>query len=145
LRPYQIDRLGLTKAIESILKRVSQPSGLTFASNIDNIDNLFSKQSEINIYRIVQECVNNVMKHSAASSASVSTQREEHHVMLIVDDNGRGFESNLSAEKVSDPAGFGLRGISERVKILRGTFSVHSTPGSGTRLTIRIPIPEDGQ
>jgi signal transduction histidine kinase/ligand-binding sensor domain-containing protein len=142
LRPYQIDRIGLTKAIQSVTKRVATSSRINFNSNIDNLDNLFPKESEINLYRIVQESVTNILKHSEATAAHVTIQRKERVVTLTIEDDGKGFDVSAFNHSLSEHTGFGLRGISERVRILGGTFSVQSIRGASTTLTIQVPIPE---
>src|SRR4030095_1399333 len=80
LRPYQLDDLGLTKAIEFILGKVAAASEIEFSSRIDSIDGLFSPEAEINIYRIVQESLNNIAKHSGASAAKISIERDNHQI-----------------------------------------------------------------
>ena len=140
LRPYQIDQLGLTKAIESITQRVSKSSTIAFSASIEDIDNLMTKESEINLYRIIQESVNNVLKHSGARTSAVRVRHEAHRLLVNVEDDGRGFNPREPGKNQQDQSGFGLKGIAERVKILRGEFSMHSSPGSGTKLTIEIPV-----
>ncbi len=93
LRPYQLDRLGLTKAIEAIVKQASAASSANFAMTIDGIDGIFPKDSEINFYRIVQEGVNNVLKHSQATEASVDVRREPAKLRLTIHDNGQGIHT----------------------------------------------------
>src|SRR5262249_14942886 len=69
LRPYQLDRLGLTQAIRATVSRAAEGGSISFASHTDDIDGIFDQESEIHVYRIVQEAVNNVVKHSAATEA----------------------------------------------------------------------------
>src|SRR5207344_1592989 len=71
LRPYQLDRLGLTQAIRTLVTRASESSSVVFASRVEDIDKLFNKDEEIHVYRIVQEAVNNIVKHSGATEAAV--------------------------------------------------------------------------
>jgi signal transduction histidine kinase len=107
---------------------------------VDDIDGLFSKESEINIYRIVQESVNNIMKHSGATQARVIVKRIDSEVMLEIRDNGKGLDSVIGIELPHERSGLGLLGIRERVKLLAGTFSIHSVPARGTKIIISIPI-----
>jgi signal transduction histidine kinase len=76
LRPYQLDRIGLTKALEALARTAAASSSVAFTADIDDIDRFFPQESEINFYRIVQEGVNNIVKHSQASRASVRIQRD---------------------------------------------------------------------
>lgn len=142
LHPHQIDRLGLTKAIESIVNKVSQSSEIEFLAEIDNIDRLFPKAVEINIYRIIQEGINNLVKHSDATSAVIKVSRADGFLIISIRDDGRGFDARSPRIDRAENQGFGLTGISERVKMLDGRFNVDSAPGRGTTLKVEIPIPK---
>jgi signal transduction histidine kinase len=140
LRPYQLNRLGLTQAIRAILNQVSSDSQIVFANRVDDMDHVFDEDSEIHVYRIVQEAINNVIKHSAATEAAVVIKNRTQIVSLSIRDNGKGFDP--ASTSASDPSalGYGLSGIAERVRILGGTLTVDSRPGRGTNLTIEIPV-----
>ena len=139
LRPFQIDQLGLTKALESMLKKVAHASGIEFSITIDSIDGLYSKEAEINIYRIVQESANNIVRHSGATKADVEIKRDARGVTLRVNDNGQGF-SHDSTNGLRHGAGLGIAGISERARILGGKHEVHSVPGVGTTIIIKLGL-----
>jgi signal transduction histidine kinase/ligand-binding sensor domain-containing protein len=132
LRPQLIDRLGLTKAINSMLKKVS--GVINLESEIDSIDNIFDDTQEISIYRIVQESVNNIIKHSNASDAFVRIKRVEGKVLISIEDNGKGFDL-LNAK-----SGLGLVGLKERAQLLNGEFSIDSSPGKGTLIKLSLPV-----
>jgi signal transduction histidine kinase len=132
LRPYQLDRLGLTRALDSMLRKVGASSGIQFTVTLDPIDGVFSKDSEISFYRIVQESVSNIVRHSQATEARVELHRNGDEVALTIADNGKGF--SVGAE----PGGFGLIGITERVRLLGGAAGIQSTPGAGTSIGIRV-------
>jgi signal transduction histidine kinase/ligand-binding sensor domain-containing protein len=140
LRPYQLERLGLTKAIHSILNRVGPSSPIRFTTDIQDIDGLIPKEFEIHLYRIVQEGVNNILKHSAATEAHISIGRDGGAIGITIQDNGKGIERGPKASSFHDGEGFGLKNISERARILDGAFSVESSASSGTTISIRIPI-----
>ncbi|HYJ46423.1 MAG TPA: two-component regulator propeller domain-containing protein, partial [Pyrinomonadaceae bacterium] len=91
LRPFQLDRFGLTKALQSIVRRVRDSSGIEFTADVEPLDGLFSKEAEINLYRIVQESINNVVKHSGATRATLRVAREARSVVIEIQDNGQGF------------------------------------------------------
>ena len=137
LRPYQLDDLGLTKAIEFIIAKVAASSEIKFSSALEPIDGLFSPGAEINIYRIVQESLNNIVKHSRASQASIVIDRNSHSVDVTIQDNGRGFntEETAGAEGVG---GFGLKGISERARMLGAKYVIHSAAGEGTAINLTL-------
>jgi signal transduction histidine kinase len=139
LRPYQLDRLGLTQAIRASISRVTAGSSISFATRVEEIDGLFDKDAEIHVYRIVQEAVTNVVKHSAATEAAVVIKKRTSLVSLSIRDNGRGFDAAKSSS-TSHELGYGLSGIAERVRILRGTLAVDSRPGEGTSVTVEVPL-----
>lgn len=143
LHPFKLERLGLTTTLRATVRQVSEISGLNIVSRIENIDDTFSETAEINIYRIVQEAMNNAIKHSHASKIEVSAKRERDFVVLEVEDNGCGFEIEENYRHGS-PAkrGFGLTGMEERTRIIGGKIYFLSTPGQGTRLRLEIPVPE---
>ena len=138
LHPYQLTRLGLTKAIQSIINNVRGLSNIEFQSNIDNIDDLFSKNSEINIYRILQEGINNVLKHSGAKNVNVSVSLVNDLVTLKVIDDGEGFD----IEKI-ETKGFGMQNLAKRVSLLKGTIKIKSRIESGTKILVKIPVGSD--
>jgi signal transduction histidine kinase/ligand-binding sensor domain-containing protein len=138
LRPYQLDRLGLTKAIEAVCREAMQASRVTLAQSIDNIDGLLPEGMEINLYRIVQEAMTNMIKHSGATEATVSLQSSDSGITLMISDNGRGFDGGTAS--AGRGAGHGLSGIKERARILGGEADIRSGAGSGTIVTVSIPI-----
>lgn len=140
LRPYQLDRLGLTQTIRATVSRAAENSSILFASHADDIDALLDKESEIHVYRIVQEAVNNILKHSAGTEAAVVVKRLTATVSLSVRDNGCGFDAGAMRSSDSHDVGHGISGIKERVRILGGTFVIDSRPGHGTTLSIEIPV-----
>lgn len=138
LRPFQIDRLGLTKAVEVMLEKVSEASGLGLTREIEPVNGLLSPHSEIHIYRVLQELLNNVVKHSDASLVRVHLKAEASFIHLTVDDDGRGFDYDAVFDRPAEQ-GFGLRDVSERVRILGGNLKCNTRPGEGTTWRIQIP------
>jgi signal transduction histidine kinase/ligand-binding sensor domain-containing protein len=137
LRPYQLDRIGLTKALEALSRTAAASSSITFRADIDDVDHFFAAESEINFYRIVQESVTNIVKHSQASRASVRVQRDPERLRLVVHDDGKGFTPG-AANSAPQAGGFGLIGISERAQLLGGAAVIQSAPGEGTTIIIEI-------
>lgn len=134
LRPLHIERLGLTSTIEEMIEQVDDASGIKINCDIERIDNIFTSENEINFYRIVQECLNNIVKHSQAGRASVTIQRERQNIVLTIKDDGHGFDTS----EVKGKQGLGLNGITERVKMLGGTFLIESEIGKGTTVLVEI-------
>lgn len=139
LRPYQLDRFGLTQALQSMLKTAATGSSVAFTTAIDNIDEAFPKDGEISFYRVVQESVNNILKHARATVASVAIARSGKHLHVTIADDGRGLP-NTTLEADHRHGGFGMLGMSERVHLLGGTLQVESLPGRGTTVTIDIAL-----
>lgn len=137
LYPFQLHELGITKAIEYTLDQIDESSSLFLSSDIDNIDKLFSKEGEVNIYRIIQESLNNVLKHAQAEACKVTVKRYPKEVTITIKDNGKGFDFN---EKYSNPKSLGLKTLKERTKVLKGQMKVISKINNGTVLKFEFPL-----
>lgn len=136
LRPFQLDRLGLTRAVESMV-RTASATGVPIAVDLCDIDDAFPEDLRINFYRIVQECLNNILKHSSASEASVRVRRKDDKLVLTIRDNGTGFSA--SARSGDSRGGFGLVGLEERASLLGGSIRIESSPGKGSVVTATLP------
>jgi signal transduction histidine kinase len=134
LRPYQIDRLGLTRALEALVEQAAA-SGVPIAGAIANIDGWVAKGDEINVYRIVQEAVSNLIRHARATSGRVAVAPQGAEIEIRVEDNGVGFDPPT----VAGAGGLGLAGVAERARILGGRAIVRSSPGEGTLVLVVIP------
>jgi signal transduction histidine kinase len=137
LRPYHLDRLGLTKALEVMIENVAKTTSTRLRAELVPLDDLFSKEDAITLYRVVQEGLNNVVKHSGASEAVVSVERATDSVTVTIRDDGRG----LPPDAASRHHGFGLAGMAERARMLGAVLSVDSAEGRGTRVAVRIRLP----
>ena len=147
------------------MTRIAGSSTIKFASQIDPIDNIFSHEAEINLYRIVQEAVNNVVKHSEATEVSITIKRDASQVVITVRDNGKGFAPDGERGAIATWSrgatqyesggdlmrlrnrGFGLTGMIERVAMLNGKLSMQSSAGQGTtiRVSIEVERKEEGE
>ena len=136
LRPFQLDQLGLKMSIESMLKKAAG-DGLRVSYDLDAIAGAFAREQEINLYRIVQEALGNVIKHSEATEARVTVRRVGGAVELTIRDNGRGFAAD-GGGGTAGRRGFGLQGIEERARMLGGQASFESAPGQGTTVRVRV-------
>ena len=137
LRPFQIDRLGLTKAIEALVRKANSPN-LRVTAQLDNIDGTFSPAQEINLYRITQESLNNIIKHSAATEATISIKKTGGQIEVVISDNGRGFDVNARLHNESaNGTGFGITGIYERARMFGAVPHIESS-ANGTILRLKI-------
>jgi signal transduction histidine kinase/ligand-binding sensor domain-containing protein len=139
LRPFQLDRLGLARAIQALVNTVSRATGIEFKTAIGDIDEVFPDDLRINFYRIVQEALNNIVKHADATRGSVIVERTPTSVLLKISDNGRGLSTETRSPREGH-GGFGMTGMRERATVLKGTLQMKSEPGDGTLLTIDFPI-----
>ena len=144
LHPYQLDRLGLTKALTAMVRKVGAAAQLEIACAVENVDGNLPPAAEINLYRIVQEGLNNIVKHAQSTEASVQLRRLPQSLQLTIQDQGRGFVLAERGWRSADSksSGFGLTGLSERALLLHGTLNIESTPDDGTRITLTIPLPK---
>jgi signal transduction histidine kinase len=137
LHPFALQELGITKAIEHTLTQIDENTTLFISSEIDNIDNIFSPEEEVNIYRIVQESLSNILKHAKAEASKVLVRRFSNNVTISIRDNGVGFDFN---EKYEDIKSLGLKTLLERTKFLKGQMKVNSKKESGTVIEFKFPV-----
>ncbi len=136
LHPFQLQELGITKAIEFTITQVDENTSLFISSEIENIDNIFDKEQEVNIYRIVQESLSNIIKHAKAEAGKVSIIKIANSIVISIKDNGIGY--NFS-EKYIDSNSLGLKTLLERTKFLKGQMKVHSNKENGTLIEYTFP------
>lgn len=137
LRPPELDRLGITETIRAQLDDISKSVAFSIHSEIESIDGLIPKEKEINFIRIVQEAFSNIIKHAEASHVEIRLSVKSNNIILTIRDNGRGFDSQNSG---ANQIGLGFTTLSERVRILRGTYNLDSYPGKGTFIVVNIPV-----
>ena len=137
LRPHELDRLGLTKAITSLVRKTTAASTITLTSEVDALDGVFAKDAEVTVYRVVQESLNNVLKHSGATQARLTVRREHGRVQIAIEDNGRGFVFAAHGSGAARREGFGLIGMSERVTLLGGRIEIRGSASSAKPATAR--------
>ncbi|HTL58542.1 MAG TPA: two-component regulator propeller domain-containing protein [Candidatus Limnocylindrales bacterium] len=140
LRPSALEQVGLTKAIEWMVEQMAETSQVKFSAELDNIDHLLAPEMEINMYRIVQEALNNVIKHAAASQVIVETKRGPNEITVSVFDDGRGFDLERLARNGERRSGLGLVSMEERTKVLGGEIKIKSELSVGTRLILNVPL-----
>lgn len=137
LHPFQLQEMGITKALEHTISQIDENTSLFISSEIDNIDNLFSREEEVNIYRIVQESLSNVLKHAKAEASKVSVKKMTNFVIISIRDNGVGFDF---AENYQNISSLGLKTLLERTKFLNGSMKVESKSNTGTTIQFQFPI-----
>jgi len=133
MMPKALKHLGLVAAIEDLLHKVKDKVGIEVELDFFNLQQAYNERIERSIYRIIQECVSNALKHSEASLVSVQLYEKSGNLTLMVEDNGRGMNS-------SGTYGAGLLNIEARVKLLKGNLNIESEPGEGTVIFVKIPL-----
>jgi signal transduction histidine kinase len=141
VRPHQLDTIGLSRTIEAMITKVGRAyGGLQLEADIAPIDDRFPDASHIHIFRIVQEAVNNIVKHSQATSGRIAISRNGRSVEITVQDDGTGFGPDQLEHARSTSHGAGLVGIRERVRILGGRVEIRSGVPRGTTITVTLPL-----
>jgi PAS domain S-box-containing protein len=138
LRPAHIEQVGLTASLQQLIREVSKSSEIHFERRVENVDGIFNREAATNVYRIAQEALNNLCKHSRAEQAMITIERDVRAVHMRITDDGVGFDT----AKAMSQGGLGLTSIAERVRMLGGRLDIDSSPGKGTRLTIELPVAE---
>lgn len=134
LRPSMLDDLGLLPTLQWHLKRFTRQTGIqVFFQHSENLHRL-PPDVEITAYRVIQEALNNIARHSGVDEARVEIRGTFGELWLKIEDHGRGFVPARST-----PESSGLAGIRERIKLLHGDVKIESSLGSGTRISIRVP------
>lgn len=143
LRPSVLDDLGLNAAIQWLLDKHLGSRGMQYSFNIIGLeDRRFSPQLEITLFRIIQEVIVNIARHAEAENVFVVFKIAENSFNVDIEDDGKGFNLQSALKSTENGRGLGLLGMQERVLLLNGKLEIYSEPGSGTRVTIKIPLEE---
>jgi signal transduction histidine kinase len=143
LRPKTVADEGLVPALRRHIAERRERDGLTVALSLEGYaeeDRRLPPEAEEALFRIVQEALNNVVKHAQTDRAEVRLRLRDEAVSLLVEDPGVGFDPT---GVISGASHLGLTSIRERVMALRGTLDIESRPGSGTRIRVEVPLAEE--
>lgn len=144
IRPAELDILGLPSVFRELFSHYTKtyPLKISFKENI-GITHI-NEQVSITLYRVLQEALNNIVKHADARSVRINLLIKSGSIELIIEDDGKGFEYDNYLKDASGMEKLGIRGMKERVDLLNGSFSIQSKPYNrgGTRLTVTFPIEE---
>ena len=146
LHPHHLDRLGFCAAVGAMTETIAHSSGLTIHCTCEHLDGLLPKQTEIHVYRIIQEALSNAVRHASATEIMVQVKKDSDRMEIAITDNGRGF--TILADQRRPPStpqeisthGFGLSSMNERARIIGGSLRIISSQGSGT--TVRLTVPQ---
>jgi signal transduction histidine kinase len=141
LRPRALDDFGLEAALQSYAEEWARQSGIAIDVHARGPSMRLLPSAESAVYRIVQEALTNVARHSGAAHAGVVLERRDGYIHLAVEDDGRGFDPDRAAMPDADRLQrLGLVGMRERAALVGGTMDIESAPGQGTTVFVRFPI-----
>ena len=135
LKPKNLEDLGLDFAVRKLSEHISKSTRKNGNVEIIGKTRRFDKKLELYVYRIIQECLSNIIRHSQASEYNIQLLYSENNLKIYIADNGIGFK----IEKVDKDKNYGLLNISERIKALKGTMKINSS-SEGTLLLFEIPL-----
>jgi two-component system, NarL family, sensor histidine kinase DevS len=134
LRPATLDQLGLAAALEDLVERVEHGAEIEFVADLEVAAERLDSELETVVYRLVQEALNNVAKHSGAGRAQLQVRSAEDRLAVLVSDDGKGFDP------AGETSGFGLAGMRERIELAGGELQIESREGAGTRILASVPL-----
>ena len=137
LHPAKLDQLGLVAAARSLCRDLTRQSGIEIGFTTEGVPDGIPQQLALCCYRVMQESLGNVVRHSGAKEARVELRTVGSQLLLIVSDEGKGFD----VEATRAVSGLGLVSMNERVRLMNGRFEIGSTPGKGTRMELSLPLP----
>tara|TARA_Y100000815_G_scaffold275794_1_gene317846 strand:- start:14680 stop:16698 length:2019 start_codon:yes stop_codon:yes gene_type:complete len=136
LHPPTLNDFGITQTIINLINEIDEHSSIFFTNEIENIDDVLSKETSLHLYRIFQEILNNMVKHSAAREASVTIKKDARMIRATIIDNGIGFAVD---ENINNTTTLGMKTLMERMKIIKSRVEINSNK-NGTKFHIYIPF-----
>ncbi len=140
LVPSTLEEFGLISSVDEFIQKVHLASTMAFVFSHEGIDvkHRFDRKIELTIYRLIQELVNNALKHAEATEITLLLTTKDNKIIFTFTDNGKGF--NFEAVRSDKKSGLGLRNMASRLNVLNGLIDIKSVLGQGTQTTIEIPI-----
>jgi signal transduction histidine kinase len=138
LYPNQLEKYGLSSAVDALAMQINSSTGIFVSSDIQGIDDVLNKNVQINFYRIIQEFVNNTLKHANATAIRITTEHTDKEIILTVQDNGSGFDKAILEAKANKSSG--MLNLEERIKMLKGKVDFETEIGKGTKAIFRVPV-----
>jgi len=141
LHPAKLDQLGLVSAARGFCRELTQQSGIRIEFDHKSVPRDVPADVALCLYRIIQESLQNMVRHSGAREAAVQLHGAGDHLKLLITDSGKGFDLEVARRA----GGLGLISMEERVRLVHGSIAIRSRPGDGTRVDISVPLPPAGQ
>ncbi|MFZ1677670.1 MAG: tetratricopeptide repeat protein [Saprospiraceae bacterium] len=136
LYPWQIEKLGLDAALKDLIKNTESLTSILMTYELDPLDKFVDRDRALQVYRIVQECLNNLVKHSNARSARISLHLMGDDLNLVIQDNGNGFDTKI---QMNSTKSLGLMTLKDRIQSLKGKLEIESSEGKGSRFSFSFP------
>lgn len=138
MMPNTLLKIGLVSAVREFINRISGVGGLKINLEIVGLNERMAQMTEQILFRVLQEVVNNIIKHSSATEVTIQFIRADQELTLMIEDNGVGFDVD---KKLNDEhGGIGLKNLKSRIEFLNGEIFFDSTPGRGTTISIEVPV-----
>jgi signal transduction histidine kinase len=134
LHSSKLKHLGLESALRELCHRMNSKPGTLVELNCGKVSNFVTEDEALVLYRVAQEALNNVLRHSSATKATIALHYSETNAILVISDNGRGFDPAANSD------GIGLVGMRERLRAVGGEFKISSAPGVGTSIYASVPL-----
>jgi len=135
MHPFQFEKLGLKNYLNNLIDAFQRSSTVFYSCQLGNIDGHISKEAELIVFRILQECVANVEKHAEATACKLTAKRKKEQLIFELKDNGKGF---LVVQKLASASGLGLKSLQERAQYIRAHFQIESEIGKGTTVILKV-------
>jgi two-component system NarL family sensor kinase len=145
LRPTDLDHLGLAETCRNLCREIESRANLAVTCRMARLAERLPSNMELNLFRIVQEAMNNIEKHARAKTVELQIAARNGSILLKISDNGRGFDPLKASATKKGRRGNGLANMRERAASLGGTCEVVSTPTHGTTITVRVPWSKSGE
>ena len=136
MMPNMLIKSSLGNALQDLIEKSNSPK-LHINLKLDGLQEDLDKNIQVVIYRIIQECINNTIKHAQASKIDISVKQNTKEVETEISDNGVGFNTNEVSSKSS---GLGLENIKSRIDMMKGKFEIESSKNTGTKINVKIPL-----
>jgi len=140
LRPYLLDSLGLVPAIRRYAEDILRPVGIDVRVETRGAERPLAPEVEAGLFRVAQGNIGNIMRHSKAKNAAIALDYQANQVVMSIKDDGKGFDVSKLTGVDERGRGSGLFSMKERVKLMGGSCSVESRPGSGTTVAVTVPL-----
>ncbi len=140
LRAARLQEVPLPDALRRLAQRFVDESGIETEFGADTLSLRLSARVEMGLLRIAEEALDNIQRHAAAGQVRMALHAQDDQVSLSIEDDGVGFDPQIAARAAQQGSGFGLVGVRERARLLKGSLSIQSSQGHGTKLTVTVPF-----